>query len=154
MIIESVAAASAALTAINQVITKVNETGQGMQSAMSMISSFGEALDQFEMDRRSSVFKPLSNQDILKIQMIRRSQARYEKDLRQLLLIADPQLLNDYDKAIREREEQRKQHHNMLIRKKKQREKLVIQILVGGTTLLVGIVIIVFGFVIFLNNYK
>ena len=154
MIIESVAAASAALTAINQVITKVNETGQGMQSAMSMISSFGEALDQFEMDRRSSVFKPLSNQDILKIQMIRRSQARYEKDLRQLLLIADPQLLNDYDKAIREREEQRKQHHNMLIRKKKQRKKLVTQILVGGTTLLVGVVIIGFGFVIFLNNYR
>lgn len=154
MIIESVAAASAALSAINQVITKVNETGQGVQSAMSMISSFGEALDQFEMDRRSSVFKPLSNQDILKIQMIRRSQARYERDLRQLLLIADPQLLNDYDKAISEREEQRKKHHNMLVRKKKQREKLVMQILVGGTTLLVGVVIIAFGFVIFLNGYK
>ena len=100
MIIESVAAASAALSAINQVIAKVNETGQGVQSAMSMISSFGEALDQFELDRRQSVFKPLSNQDILKIQMIRRSQSRYEKDLRQLLLIADSQLLEDYDRAI------------------------------------------------------
>ena len=53
--------------AINQVISKVNETGQGVQGAMSMISSFGEALDQFEMDRRQSVFKPISNQDILKI---------------------------------------------------------------------------------------
>ena len=138
MIIESVAAASAALSAINQVIAKVNETGQGVQSAMSMISSFGEALDQFELDRRQSVFKPLSNQDILKIQMIRRSQSRYEKDLRQLLLIADSQLLEDYDRAIQEREEQRKQHHRMLARRKKERDHLIKQILVGATTLIIG----------------
>ena len=138
MIIESVAAASAALTAINQVISKVNETGQGVQSAMSMISSFGEALDQFEVDRRSSVFKPLSNQEILKLQMLRRSQVRYEKDLRQLLLIADSQLLEDYDRAIREREEQRKEHNQMLVRKKKQRDYRIKQILVALTTVLVG----------------
>jgi len=138
MIIESVAAASAALTAINQVISKVNETGQGVQSAMSMISSFGEALDQFEVDRRSSVFKPLSNQEILKLQMLRRSQVRYEKDLRQLLLIADSQLLEDYDRAIREREEQRKEHNQMLVRKKKQRDYRIKQILVAITTVLVG----------------
>lgn len=138
MVIESVAAASAALTAINQVISKVNETGQGVQSAMSMISSFGEALDQFEVDRRSSVFKPLSNQEILKLQMLRRSQVRYEKDLRQLLLIADSQLLEDYDRAIREREEQRKEHNQMLVRKKKQRDYRIKQILVAITTVLVG----------------
>ena len=138
MIIESVAAASAALSAINQVIAKVNETGQGVQSAMSMISSFGEALDQFELDRRQSVFKRLSNQDILKIQMIRRSQSRYEKDLRQLLLIADSQLLEDYDRAIAEREEQRKQQHRMLARRKKERDHLIKQILVGATTLIIG----------------
>ena len=90
MIIESVAAASATLSAINQLISKVNEIGQGVQSAMSMIVSFGEALDQFEMDRRQSVFKPLPNQDILKIQMIRRSQARYETELRNLLFGSGP----------------------------------------------------------------
>lgn len=145
MIIDSVVAASAALSAINQVISRVNETGQGVQSAMSMISSFGEALDQFELDRRQSVFKPLSNQDILKIQMIRRSQARYEKDLRQLLLIADSQLLEDYDRAIKEREEQRKQHHRMLARRKKERDHLIKQILVGGTTLIIGGSIAVFA---------
>ena len=151
--IASVAAASAALSAINQVISKVNETGQGVQSAMSMISSFGEALDQFEMDRRQSVFKPLSNQDILKIQMIRRSQVRYEKDLRQLLLIADSQLLEDYDRAIREREEQRKEHNKMLLRKKKQRQHLRVQIAVGAVTLIMGLVVIAFFWVILMQLY-
>ena len=153
MIIDSVAAASAALTAINQLIAKVNETGQGVQSAMSMIASFGEALDQFEMDRRNSVFKPLSNQDILKIQMIRRSQARYETELRNLLLVADPQLLEDYDKAIREREHQRKEHHKMLALKKKKRQHLVLQILVGATTLTVGLIVIGFLWFILMQMY-
>ena len=153
MIIESVAAASAALSAINQLIAKVNETGQGVQSAMSMIASFGEALDQFEMDRRQSVFKPLSNQDILKIQMIRRSQARYETELRNLLLVADPQLLEDYDKAIREREYQRKEHNKMLMLKKKKRARLQAQILVGGVTLIVGLVLIAAGFMILFRLY-
>ena len=153
MIIESVAAASAALQAINQVISKVNETGQGVQSAMSMISSFGEALDQFEMDRRQSVFKPLSNHDILKIQMIRRSQARYEKDLRQLLLIADSQLLEDYDRAIREREEQRKQHQKMLALRQKKRKHLMLQILVGITTLTIGLIVIAVSWFILMEMY-
>jgi len=153
VIIESVAAASAALSAINQLIAKVNETGQGVQSAMSMIASFGEALDQFEMDRRQSVFKPLSNQDILKIQMIRRSQARYETELRNLLLVADPQLLEDYDKAIREREYQRKEHNKMLMLKKKKRARLQAQILVGGVTLVVGLVLIAAGFMILFRLY-
>lgn len=153
MIIESVAAASAALSAINQLISKVNETGQGVQSAMSMISSFGEALDQFEMDRRNSVFKPLSNQDILKIQMIRRSQARYETELRNLLLVADPQLLEDYDKAIREREQQRKEHNKMLLRKKKARRHLMMQIAVGGVTLIIGLLMIAFLWLIMMRIY-
>ena len=153
MIIESVAAASAALSAINQLISKVNETGQGVQSAMSMISSFGEALDQFEIDRRHSVFKPLSNQDILKIQMIRRSQARYETQLRNLLLVADPQLLEDYDKAIREREQQRKQHNKMLLRKKKARKHLMMQVAVGSVTLIIGLMLIAFLWLIVMRIY-
>ena len=106
------------------------------------------------MDRRQSVFKPLSNQDILKIQMIRRSQVRYEKDLRQLLLIADSQLLEDYDRAIREREEQRKEHNKMLLRKKKQRKHLMAQIAVGAATLTVGLVLIGFFWVILMRMYS
>ena len=43
-----------------------------MQQAMGLISDLGEALNQFEANRKSSAFKPLSQNDLLKIQMLRR----------------------------------------------------------------------------------
>ena len=72
MVIESVAAAGMLLSQINSVISQVNETGSGVQQAMGLISDFGEALNQFEVDRKASTFKPLSQNDLLKIQMLRR----------------------------------------------------------------------------------
>ena len=74
--------------------------------------------------------------------MIRRSQSRYQKDLRQLLLIEDSQLLEDYDRAIRERKEQRKQHQKMLALRKKKRKYLMLQTKVGITTLSIGLIVI------------
>ncbi len=101
MIIESVAAAGMLLQQINSVIQNVNEGKANVQQAMALVSDFGEALNNFEVERKSSTFKALSKNDILKLQMLRRNQERYQKDLRDLLLVADPKLLEDYDAAIR-----------------------------------------------------
>ena len=76
MIIESVAAASAILTSINGLIKQANETGAGMQQLMGTISDFGEALTNFEIDRKSSTFKPLSQSEILKLTMLKKSYER------------------------------------------------------------------------------
>lgn len=138
MIIESVAAAGMLLQQINSVINQVNETGSGVQQAMGLISDFGEALNQFEVDRKSSAFKPLSQNDLLKIQMLRRQYERHWQSVNDLLLVADPQLLDDFKKAKAEQEQARQQHMAMLARKKKQRDRLVHQILVGGTTFIIG----------------
>ena len=72
---------------INSVIQNVNEGKANVQQAMSLVSDFGEALNTFEIDRKASTFSPLSKNDILKLQMLRRSQERYQKDLRDLLLV-------------------------------------------------------------------
>jgi len=153
MIIESVAAAGMLLQQINSVIQNVNEGKANVQQAMSLVSDFGEALNTFEINRKASTFSPLSKNDILKLQMLRRSQSRYQKDLRNLLLAADPQLLEDYDAAIRQQEEDRKEYARMLARKAKARRHLINQILVGGTTLIVGGTIIAGGFAIILRLY-
>ena len=92
MIIESVAAAGMLLQQINTVIQNETE-GINVQQAMALVSDFGEALNAFEIERKTSTFSPLSKNDILKLQMLRRSQERYQKDLRDLLLVADPKLL-------------------------------------------------------------
>ena len=154
MIIESVAAAGMLLQQINSVIQNVNEGKANVQQAMSLVSDFGEALNTFEINRKASTFSPLSKNDILKLQMLRRSQSRYQKDLRNLLLAADPQLLEDYDAAIRQQEEDRKEHARMLARKAKARQHLINQILVGATTLLIGGAIIAGGFAIILQLYR
>lgn len=138
MIIESVAAAGMLLQQINTVIQNVNEGKANVQQAMALVSDFGEALNNFEVDRKSSTFKALSKNDILKLQMLRRNQERYQKDLRDLLLVADPKLLEDYDQAIRQQEQDRRAHARMMAKRKKEREKLVQQILVGGVTLVIG----------------
>lgn len=138
MIIESVAAAGVLLQQINSVINQVNETGSGVQQAMGLISDFGEALNQFEVDRKSSAFKPLSQNDLLKIQMLRRQYERHWQSVNDLLLVADPQLLDDFKKAKAEQEQARQQHMAMLARKKKERQRLINQILVGATTFIIG----------------
>ena len=138
MIIESVAAAGMLLQQINSVINQVNETGSGVQQAMGLISDFGEALNQFEVDRKSSTFKPLSQNDLLKIQMLRKQYERHWQSINDLLLVADPALLDAFKQAKAEQEQARQQHMAMLARKRKEKEKLINQLLVGGTTFVIG----------------
>lgn len=138
MVIESVAAAGMLLSQINSVISQVNETGSGVQQAMGLISDFGEALNQFEVDRKASTFKPLSQNDLLKIQMLRRQYERHWQSVNDLLLVADPKLLDDFKRAKAEQEQARQQHMALLARKKKERDKLMNQLLVGGVTLVIG----------------
>ena len=136
MIIESVAAASAILSSINGLIKQVNETGSGVQQVMGMISDFGEGLNQFEIDRKNSTFKPLSQNDLLQIQMLRRQYERHWQSVNDL--VADPQLLDNFKQAKMEQEQARQRHMAMLAKKKKERAKLINQFLVGGTTLVIG----------------
>lgn len=152
MVIESIAAASATLSAINGLISQVNETGQGVHQVMGMISDFGEGLNTFEVERKKS-FKPLSQNDLLKLSQLRRQQERYWKDVHDLLLVADPKLLEDFKAAKAQQERDRQAHLKMIARKAKARRHLWNQILVGGTTLIIGGAIIAMGFVIMLRVY-
>lgn len=142
MIIESVAAASAILTSLNGLIKQANETGQGMQQLMGTISDFGEAITNFEIERKSSTFKPLTQSEVLKLTMIKKSYERHWKDVHDLLLVADPEMLESFKQAKAEQEHQRQQHMKMLARKRKEREILMQQLGVGFITLFLGIAII------------
>ena len=138
MIIESVAAAGMLLQQINSVIQNVNEGKANVQQAMALVSEFGEALNSFEVERKSSAFNALSKNDILKLQMLRRNQERYQKDLRDLLLVADPKLLEDYDAAIKENKRQHREHLQLMAKKRKQKERLMAQLAVTAMTLIIG----------------
>jgi len=151
VIIESVAAASAALSAINGLIQQANETGSGVQQLMGTISDFGEAINEFEVRRKGSTFKPLSQNELLKLAMIKKSYERHWKSVHDLLAMVDPEMLDSFKKAKIEQEDARQQHLAMLARRKKQREQLMIQVLVGGLTFLIGGTIAVLAFLIVLK---
>ncbi len=153
MVIESIAAATATLSALNNLIAQCNETGQGVQQVMGMISDFGEGITEFEAQRRQSTFKPLSQNEILKLQMIKRQYERHWQSVHDLLLVADPKLLDDFKAAKAQQDRDRQEHLRMIARKKKARDHLINQILVGGTTLIIGGAIIAAGFVIMVKVY-
>ena len=153
MVIESIAAASATLSAINGLIAQCNETGQGVHQVMGMISDFGEGITDFEARRRQSTFKPLTQNEILKLQMLKRQYDRHWQSVHDLLLISDPKLLDDFKAAKAQQEQDRQDHLRMIARKAKARQHLIHQILVGFTTLIVGSAIIAAGFAIIFQVY-
>ena len=153
MVIESIAAATATLSALNGLIAQCNETGQGVHQVMGMISDFGEGITEFEARRRQSTFKPLSQNEILKLQMIKRQYDRHWQSVHDLLLVADPKLLDDFKAAKAQQEQDRQEHLRMIARKKKARDHLINQLLVGGTTLIIGGSIIAAGFAIMVKVY-
>ena len=138
MIIESVAAASAVLSSLNGLIRTANESGQGIQQLMGTISDFGEALTNFEVKRKASTFKPLSQSEILKLTQIKKSYERYWREVHDILLVADHETLEAFKAAKIEQERARQEHLRLIARKKKEREILMQQLLVGGATLLIG----------------
>jgi len=138
MIIESVAAATAAISTINNLVKQVNETGSGVQQVMGMISDFGEGLTEFELSRTSSTFKPLTQSELFTITRLRKQQERYWKDLSDLLVALDPELLEEFKRAKAEQEHRRKEHMALMAKKKKERERLIHQIVAGGVTLVIG----------------
>tara|TARA_Y100000114_G_scaffold76913_1_gene70628 strand:- start:244 stop:705 length:462 start_codon:yes stop_codon:yes gene_type:complete len=137
LIIESVAAAGLILKQISDTVAAVNEGRASIESAMGLIADFGSGLNEFQQSRATG-FRPLSNGDILKLSMLRRSQERYETDLRNIMLVMDSRLLEQYDQMVAENRRKHREHQALMAKKKRQREKLQQQIAVGLLTLIIG----------------
>ncbi len=149
MIIESVAAASAILSSLNSLIRQANESGQGIQQLMGTISDFGEALTNFEVERKSSTFKPLSQSEILRLTQIKKSYERYWKDVHDILLVADPETLEAFKQAKADQERARKEHLRLIAKRQKERKELIHQLAVGGLVLVLGGMIAI-GVIVFI----
>ena len=154
MIIESVAAASAILSSLNGLIRTANESGQGIQQLMGTISDFGEALTNFEVKRKASTFKPLSQSEILKLTQIKKSYERYWKDVHDLLLVADPETLEAFKRAKAEQEQARQQHLRLIARKKKEREILMQQVAIGSLVFVVGAAVAIGALSIIIKTFS
>ena len=95
----------------------MNEGRASLETAMGLIADFGSGLNEFQASR-SSGFRPLSNGDILKLSMLRRSQERYETDLRNIMLVMDSRLLEQYDQMVAENRRKHREHQALMAKKR------------------------------------
>ena len=85
--------------------------------------------------------------------MLKRQYDRHWQSVHDLLLVADPKLLDDFKAAKKQQELDRQAHLKMIAQKAKARRHLINQILVGATTLILGGAIVAMGFTIILRVY-
>lgn len=153
MVIESVAAAASALSAINQLVSKVNETGTGVQQLYSLCSDFLQGIDDFEANRKASTFQSLSSGEMLRLAQIRKAFERQQKQIEDLLAMLDPELLAEWRKMRAEQETRRKEHLRFLANRKKRRQQLMVNFVIAGSLFLVGSVIAVGAVAFIINMY-
>ena len=139
MLLESVAVAAAALNQIGSMIETAGQVQGGAQRVMGAILDFGQGLDELENNKKDTFFEQ-SHSDLLRIQMMRRQQQRYEQDLENLLSIADPILLDQYRQSKREQVEKRKAHQKALADAARKRKELIQQIITISAIVITGLV--------------
>ena len=153
MIIESVAAASAILSSISGVIQKMNEVGEGGMKAVELMSSFSSALDNFEATRKGSVIQNLSPQELLRLEHIKVQRDRFQKSLHDLLVGADPELLQRWESSMAQQKAAHKRQMEAIKARAAARAKMIRQIwIIMGITaiglicafILIGGVILIF----------
>jgi hypothetical protein len=153
MIIESVAAASAILSSISGVIQKMNEVGEGGMKAVELMSSFSSALDNFEATRKGSVIQNLSPQELLRLEHIKVQRDRFQKSLHDLLVVADPELLQRWESSMAQQKAAHKRQMEAIKARAAARAKMIRQIwIIMGITaiglicafILIGGVILIF----------
>tara|TARA_R100001129_G_scaffold97717_1_gene66595 strand:+ start:983 stop:1447 length:465 start_codon:yes stop_codon:yes gene_type:complete len=153
MIIESVAAASAILSSISQIIQKMNEVGQGGIQAVEMMSSFSSALDNFEATKKGSMLQTLSPQELLRLEHIKVQRDRFQKSLHDLLVVHDPELLERWESSMAAQKAAHKREMEAVKARKEARARMIRQVwIVMGVTaiglicafILIGGVILIF----------
>ena len=73
MIFESIAAISAALGAVNGLIGQVKESGGHINSVLDRMQAINSGMQRFEIEKRESLVAPLTPQEALNGNFIKRS---------------------------------------------------------------------------------
>tara|TARA_B100001250_G_C19801292_1_gene791209 strand:- start:1619 stop:2098 length:480 start_codon:yes stop_codon:yes gene_type:complete len=151
IIIESVAAASAILSAISSAINKINEIGDGGMKAVELMQGFSDALDSFEREKKDSMLTTLSSQELLKLESIKHRRDQFEKSLHDMLVIHDPALLMRWDEAKARQKAAHKRQMAAIKARAAARKKMITQIwtVLGVTAIgVIVCVLIVMGVVL------
>ena len=101
MVIESIAAVTAGLSAINSLFNQAREAKGNLQGVMNGLTSFQDGLQRYEIEKRASLVAPLTPQEALKVAMAKQQVDRYNTELHNMCIMSreGQKLWDDYQKA-------------------------------------------------------
>tara|TARA_R100001594_G_scaffold5558_1_gene17065 strand:- start:1523 stop:1996 length:474 start_codon:yes stop_codon:yes gene_type:complete len=148
MIFESIAAITAALSAVNGLIGQVKESGGHINTVLDRMQAINSGMQRIEIEKRESMVAPMTPQEAMKLSMAKQQMNRFHDELRNMAILSrDHQKF--VDEYFRIMEESRKQHElsvKAIIAKKKARKALLhdlfVYSVVGGIGLIIAAVVI------------
>ena len=156
MVIESIAAVTAGLSAINSLFNQAKEAKGNLQGVMNGLTSFQDGLQRYEIEKRASLVAPLTPQEALKVAMAKQQVDRYNTELHNMCIMSreGQKLWDDYQQALKESKERHKAQVKAIIQANKRRKELIktsinvalislIGLIVAG--IVVAIVVAAFG---------
>jgi hypothetical protein len=143
MIFESIAAVTAALSAVNGLMSQVKESGGHINSVLDRMQGINSGMQRFEIEKRESMTQPLTPQEAMKLSMAKQQMNRFHEELRNMGILS-----RDHQKFVEEyfriMEESRQAHESSikaLIAKKKARKAFLHDLFVYSVVSVVGLLI-------------
>ena len=152
MIFESIAAVTAALSAVNGLIGKVKESGGHIGSVLDRMQAINSGMQKLEIEKRESLVQPLTPQEAMKLAMAKRQMERFHEELRNMAVLSrdHQKFVDDYFQVIAESKAQHEASVKAVIEKRKQRKQLLHDLFVWTSVSGIGLIIaaIIFALVI------
>jgi len=143
MVFESIAAVTAALSAVNGLISQVKESGGQINSVLDRMQAINSGMQRLEIEKRESLVQPLTPQEALKLSMAKQQVTRFHEELRNMAVLSrdHQQFVDEYFRIM---EESRKQHEasvKAIIEKKKARKQLLHDLFIWTSVSGIGLII-------------
>ena len=153
MVFETVAAVTAALSALNGLISQVKETGGNVNSVLDRMTGIQDGMNKLEIEKRESISQPLTPQEAMKLAFAKQSIDRYNEELRLLchMSVEGEKFWQNYQNALKESRDRHAANVKAIIAKKKARKQFLQDLFLYSTVGIIGLMIaaIVITLVIF-----
>ena len=143
MIFESIAAVTAALSAVNGLIGQVKESGGHIGSVLDRMQAINSGMQKLEIEKRESLVQPLTPQEAMKLAMAKRQMERFHEELKNMAVLSrdHQKFVDDYFQVIAESKAQHEASVKAVIEKRKQRKQLLHDLFVWTSVSVIGLIV-------------
>lgn len=143
MVIESIAAVTAGLSAINSLFNQAKEAKGNIEGIMGGLTSFQDGLQKYEIEKRASLVAPLTPQEAMKVAMAKQQIDRYNTELHNMCIMSreGQKLWDNYQQALKDSRERHKAQVKAIIIARKRRQELIKTVINVSLISLIGVII-------------